>query len=67
MIVKLQRALAPSTAPVLAYNERRAWQKFLPLTPELAALFGNKVKIFADIEIVGEDMIIEKIVPDRAW
>lgn len=67
MIVKLQRPLSPPDAPALAYSERHAWRKFLPMTPELRKLFGEKLKIFAEVEIVGTDMIIEKIIPDRAW
>lgn len=66
MIVKLQRPV-DRPGPALAYSERHAWQKLLPMTPELLNLFGEKFKIYAEVEIVGPDMIIEKIIPDRAW
>jgi hypothetical protein len=67
MIVKIQRALSPPDAAALAYSQDRKWQKFLPLTPALLQLFGDRVTIYADVEIVGQDMVIEKIVADRAW
>lgn len=67
MIFKLQRPIDGSNGPVLAYDQHRNHQKFLPMTRQLVALFNDQVKIYVEAKMDGEKLVIDKRVPDRGW
>jgi hypothetical protein len=64
---KLQRALFPADADVLAYDEHRRQQMTLPMTSELRRMFGDRVKIYCEAEIKNQTLKVAKVVPDRGW
>ena len=68
-VYKLQRPLfaTEADAPALAYTQRRSRDIMVPMTPELAALFGDKVKIYAECEVRAGKLVVGKVVADKAW
>ena len=66
-IFKLQRALFPPDADVLAYDEQHRHQVSLPMSDELRRLFSDRVKIYCEAEPNGRGLTIGKIVSDRGW
>ena len=67
MIVKLQRALFPADAPILAYDKHRRHTRQITATKELKRLFGGKAKIYAEATLKGETMEIGRLVEDQPW
>jgi hypothetical protein len=69
MIFKLQKPLASHQAnpPVLAYSEGRQNIMDIPLTPHIERLFGPHLKIYVEATIVGRNLRIDSLVPDRRW
>lgn len=66
MIVKIQRPLA-STDPnpqALVYNRGRGFQRFMPMTPEIEALFTNgELKVYHVAKQKGAKLLIGERVP----
>jgi hypothetical protein len=68
MIFKLQWPLdATPGAPIMAYSIRRKDHALLPPSPELAALFAGRVKIFVECNVVDGILEIGDEVPDPGW
>ena len=68
MIVKLQKPLATNGTPMVrVYNKDRS-QDFLAMyTKEVADMYGDKLKFYADIDLKARKMNIKKIVEDQPW
>jgi hypothetical protein len=66
-VFKLQRALFPPDADVLAYDKWRRHQVTLPMSDELRRLFGDRVKVYCEAEPNGQGLTIGKRVADRGW
>lgn len=68
MIFKLQRALYPTDGDVLVYNKDRSYFGQIPMTPELNALFGDRIKVFVTGE-VNDNGNLMKTMPceDQPW
>jgi hypothetical protein len=66
MIVKLQRSLT-EPEEVLMYNLSRRIQWQTPMTPEFAAKFGDRVKIFCNARVEGTSIEIFEEVEDPGW
>lgn len=69
MIVKIQKPLQMNMVDTKAFvcNENREYKFFTPMTKELDEHFGYKYKIFADVKVSGDNMKINKILPDQGW
>jgi hypothetical protein len=66
-VFKLQRALFPPDADVLAYDERRRHEIVLPMTEQLRRLFGDRLKIYCEAEPNEQGLTVGKRVADRGW
>lgn len=66
-IIKLQRPLNDAKGPVFAYTEGKVLTAFLPQTPELMALFGDKPKVYVEGFLAHGVVIINLVVDDQTW
>jgi hypothetical protein len=69
IIAKIQRPLFSNTGnpPAMAYDQARNFTIMLPVTDDLLKLFGEKMKIYAEVIRNGESLEIVRVVPDRGW
>jgi hypothetical protein len=67
MIVKVQRAIAPSDGPVLVYDQYRRFEATVPMNDQLLQMFGKKLKIYCEAQRQGPNLVFGKIVVDRDW
>lgn len=69
MIVKLQWPLMTNedTPKVLAYNKIRSFNAQIPITPELKQLFGVKLKIYVEANLINGELQIVERVKDQDW
>ncbi len=67
MIVKVQRPIYPADAPCLVYDKYRRFHAQVPMTPALRKLFGERFKIFCDVERKDDGLVFTKVVPDPGW
>jgi hypothetical protein len=69
MIFKLQRPLYPDTKdqPLLAYTEGRQNRMEISPTPQLVRMFGRKMKIYVEANIVAGKLDVSAVVPDQSW
>lgn len=66
-IFKLQWPLSRSTDPILAYNKDRSETYHIPVTPEMAKLFGDDLKIYVKAEVVNGQFEIHRVTHARNW
>ncbi len=68
MIVKIQRPLASSmdAPPCLIYNEDRSVLLSKNIQ-DLDVFFGNKLKVYADVDINGSEINIKTLIQDQTW
>ncbi len=54
MIVKIQRPLVSNEPEpkALVYNRSRQFEAFMPMTPEIEALFARKFDVRSDAEVL---------------
>ena len=69
MIVKVQRPLSSNAEnpPALVYDQGRTFQKFLPMTGDLAALIGHEPKAYFEAQIVAGLVVLGKRIPPQPW
>lgn len=69
MIVKVQRPLGSSEAdpPALVYDRGRTFQRFIPLSPAVLALLGDRPNAYCEATIEGGDLVLGARVADQAW
>lgn len=68
VILKLQWPIAGERdAPILAYDQTRRHQTLLPATPDLAALFDGRVKIYVEANIQAGKVSVQRVITDRPW
>ena len=70
MIVKIQRPIMTvgEVPKALVYNESRTFERMMPMTPPIEALFNDgSLKVYHKAKVVGGELHISQRVEDRNW
>jgi len=68
MIVKIQRPLGGNEEPrAMLYDESREFFALLPFGHFEHLFADERFKVYAEVHIDGDNLVIDEVVEDQAW